>query len=40
MPFQVLEVLGEMPCSRLGACAFLICSPSMAASCRESLDRM
>lgn len=39
MPFHVLGVLGELPCPRLGACAFLSHSPSMAASRRDSLER-
>lgn len=38
MPFHILGVPGELPCPRLGACAFL--SPSMAVSCRDSLERM
>lgn len=33
LPSRVLGVLGELPCPRLGACALLSCSPSMAASC-------
>lgn len=40
MPFHVLGVLEELPCPRLGACAFLSHSPSTAASCRDSLERM
>lgn len=40
MPFHILGVPGELPCPRLGACAFLSPSPSMAVSCRDSLERM